>query len=355
MLVNVLITLLIGLAGGWVFTLLNIPLSWLLGSMTAVFIFSKLVKNVQLALPPYFRNIGLIIIGYTIAQSFSKDTVMEIVHQLPSMFLMTISVILFSIFLAFLLTRITGISFRSTLIGSIPGGLSQMLILGEELKNVNLTVVTILQVSRLLSVLFIVPFLVFSPIFNGASSNDGVFSSTSGGNGVEFSWWLYLLLGLAGVSAILAKKIKLPTPYLLGPIIGVGTVAVLMNSIPHIPSIFIVLAQVFLGIYFSFMMDFENSGNPTKFVILSFMTSIVLVLFALVLGVGLMYLHDIQFLTAFISMAPGGMAEMALVGQAIDAQLAIVTGYHLFRILFILFVVPFVLKWILKRDELSNT
>jgi uncharacterized protein len=343
--VQIIKTFFIGLLGGGIFTLLHIPLSWMLGSITAVFFANKWLKT-KLVWPVYFRNIGLIIIGYTIGHSFSKQTVIEIGIQLPSMLVMTISVILFSAVLAYVTSKWTGINLQSTLTGNIPGGLSQMVVLGEETDGVDLTVVTILQVIRLISVIIVVPFLVFSPLLYG--NGDGGVVGGGGQVFAGFDWKMILYLVIAWGVAELAYRFRFPTPFLIGPILGIGVLMVFDFHIPMLPDPLLMLSQVFLGIYFSFMMDIKNAKNLTKFISISIATSIFLLLFSMGLGVLLMYWHNVPFLTAFISMAPGGMAEMALVGQAVHADLSIITAYHLFRILFILFVIPLLLKKIFR-------
>ncbi|MGM0845165.1 MAG: AbrB family transcriptional regulator [Bacillota bacterium] len=344
-------TLLIGFAGGWVFSLLQIPLAWMLGAMTAVFAAEKLTPF-KVYWPPTFRNIGLIIVGYAIGQSFSRDTALEIFHQLPWMLFLTVLLLLFSSVLALFITKLTGINLKSTITGCIPGGLSQMVVLGEELEDIDVTVVTIIQVVRLLSVIFIVPFLVFSPIFQG--DKDGVIAGPSA---VDFQLSLPLLVcfAAAAASALLAVKLKLPTPTLLGPILGIGLLSASSIPLPHMPDAAIIAAQLFLGIYFSKMMKFENTGSLSKFILLTVVTSILLVGFTFGLGAILMATHNISFITSFLSMAPGGMAEMAIVGQALHADLSIITGYHLFRILFILFVVPIILKWLFSKKIFTRS
>jgi uncharacterized protein len=350
MFLRFLYTILIGTAGGLVFSLMHIPLAWMLGSMTAVFAIEKLTPF-KIYWPPVFRNTGLILVGYTIGQSFSRDTAIEILHQLPWMLFLTVLLLLFSSVLAIFITKLTGVNLKSTITGCIPGGLSQMVVLGEELEDIDVTVVTIIQVIRLLSVIFIVPFMAFSPLFQGPK--DGA-ASGSAAVDLYLSWPLLILFGAAVASALLAVKFKLPTPTLLGPILGIGILSAAGVTVPHMPDAAIVAAQIFLGIYFSKMMKFEDSGSLSKFIGLTVVTSFILVAFTFGLGAILMASHHISFITSFLSMAPGGMAEMALVGQALHADLSIITGYHLFRILFILFVVPIFLKWLFKQKMFSG-
>ncbi|MNW03830.1 putative ammonia monooxygenase [compost metagenome] len=52
--------------------------------------------------------------------------------------------------------------------------------------------------------------------------------------------------------------------------------------------------------------------------------------------------------TAFLGTAPGGMAEMGLTGAAVGADLSIIVAYQMFRLLFILFIAPLVVKLLLR-------
>ncbi|USK92574.1 AbrB family transcriptional regulator [Rossellomorea marisflavi] len=341
---RILASLIVGFLGGGLFTLLHIPLSWMLGAMVSMFIVKKWGRF-DLKWPPLLRNLALVIVGYSIGHSFSKRTVVEIFTQLPTMLLMTIFIIVFSMGLAFIITKTTGINLASTITGSVPGGLSQMVVLGEEMKNVNLTVVTILQVVRVLSVVCIVPFLVFSPLLGGEAANTSGVPPT---DPASFRWELLLFFAVAVITGLLAKKIRFPTPFLLGPILVIGGCMIGGAGVPDMPGVFIILAQLSLGIYFSFMLDISPSRQLTAFILWSVVTSIGLLAFSIGLSFLLSSWHHISFMTAFISLSPGGMAEMALLGHAVGADLSIITGYHLFRILFILFLMPPVLKAIFK-------
>jgi hypothetical protein len=55
--------------------------------------------------------------------------------------------------------------------------------------------------------------------------------------------------------------------------------------------------------------------------------------------------------TAFLSAAPGGMAEMGLTALILGGDVSVVAGYHMFRLLFILLVLPYFLRYWLKGGQ----
>src|SRR5699024_11707761 len=57
------------------------------------------------------------------------------------------------------------LDFQSALLGSIPGGMTQIILLAEETKGINLAAVTLIQAIRLMIIVIMIPILVFLPFF----------------------------------------------------------------------------------------------------------------------------------------------------------------------------------------------
>jgi hypothetical protein len=74
-----------------------------------------------------------------------------------------------------------------------------------------------------------------------------------------------------------------------------------------------------------------------------------LVAFTSLLGFVLTLIMPSTFLTSFLSTAPGGLTEMGLTAIALHADIATVLAFQLFRLFFILLIVPPLLKWRLNR------
>ncbi|MDQ0268307.1 AbrB family transcriptional regulator [Cytobacillus purgationiresistens] len=331
---------------GLIFHLLHIPVGWLLGSIASIMIFTIVTKK-ELHWPPYLRNIGILIIGYSMGLSLTKEALIFIGHQLPSMLLMTVFIVLLSALTAFLISKLTGINYPSVLIGSIPGGLSQMMILAEETKGVNVTVVTFLQVIRLIMIIFLVPFLIFGPLFGEEQSFvpevvtphwSGLFPN------------LIVFAVVAIVFALLFKKMGTPTPFLLGPILGTALLGLIGFNGPELPIGLLDLSQILIGVNIGLMMHPEKLEHKTKLITLALVSSTFLILGSLFLSFVLSQYFHFSEATSFLSLSPGGMDQMAIIAHEVGADLSVVTGYQLFRLFFIFFAVPPLLKWIFKKS-----
>jgi membrane AbrB-like protein len=116
--------------------------------MLAALVGSSLARQ-HLTWPTQIRNTGMVVVGYTVGLSMTGAALRQMSQQLPSMVMLTAILLLFCAGIAAVVARLSGINYKTILLGSIPGGLSQMLVLAEETEDVNITVVTVIQVVRL--------------------------------------------------------------------------------------------------------------------------------------------------------------------------------------------------------------
>src|SRR5690606_33976966 len=79
--------------------------------------------------------------------------------DLPYMLFMTVSVIVAALLFGLLFSKMANESLQTSLLGSMPGGLSQMVLIAEEVDNANVTVVSVMQTFRIFLVVTIVPLL----------------------------------------------------------------------------------------------------------------------------------------------------------------------------------------------------
>ncbi|WP_231506395.1 AbrB family transcriptional regulator [Paenibacillus sp. UNC451MF] len=345
-----LYTLIVGVLGALLFQLIHMPIPWLLGPMFLVLVGSKSIRSIQPYWPSAIRSSGMIIIGYTIGLSFTLETLHEIGRQLPTMILLTVLLLCCSFIIALIVSLVSGIPFPTVLMGSIPGGLTQMIPLAEEIKGVDLTVVTFLQVSRLMMIIFFVPVLVFSPLF-GVQHHQQLASTIPG---VSSGWQdlfpsILVFAVVCTLFAIIGNKVKLPTAYLLGPMIA----TILLNLSGYhghaLPTLIINFSQMFVGIYVGMLLKPEQLNKKLKIIVLAILSGIILISCSIGLSLLLTKLHDVTLVTAFLSLSPGGMDQMGIIAKEAGAELSVVICYQLFRTLFIFIAVPPLLKAVFKR------
>ncbi|MDF2522917.1 MAG: AbrB family transcriptional regulator [Clostridiales bacterium] len=356
--IRLLVTIIIGVIGGLIFVNIHIPLPWVLGPMTTTLIGTKFSK-IRLYWPSKVRNWGLIVIGYNIGLSFNKDTFLQIIKELPWMLVMTTILISFCALSALFVSRLSKIDYPSILTGCIPGGLSQMVTLGEEMEGMNLTIITFFQVVRLMLLVFCVPLLVFSPLYSVGKTGAEAMVQAASMSMLNYISKILIFALISIICALLAKKFKFPTPFLLGPILGIAVLNVTGFQGPTLSPIILDIAQFTMGSYLGLMLKPEKLENKVKIISLSILNALVVIFFAVGLSFILVKLRGLSGPTGFLSMAPGGADQMGILASVISADVPMVTSYQVFRILFINIVVPPVLrlfyKYYTKGNQVDNS
>lgn len=347
-------TLGVALTGAALFVVIHIPLPWLLGPLTAVIVWSLATKR-PLYWPIGFRQVALVLLGYMLGTSFTRETAWGIVEQLPAMFAMVVLTIVFSLVMGYIVAKGARVSTATGIFGSVPGGLSQMVIMSEELDNVDETVVTFMQTVRIMAVIFAVPFLVLHGIADRVVARAGgerALTAVSQHSWFDLPWYhfvVYLLVIVFGIW--LAHKVGLPAAYNLGPLFATAILLVATGlTPPPVPDISITVAQLLLGTHIGLQMKLSSLQNWKKLSVYAVATNLVLIGFSLVLAVGLTWLYPLTLSTAFLSTAPGGVVEMGITGNMVGADLAMITGYQLLRLFVVLLLVPPLLKWWVTRS-----
>ncbi|MBN1615267.1 MAG: AbrB family transcriptional regulator [Deltaproteobacteria bacterium] len=340
----IILTFCVAAPAGFLFHFLRFPLPWLLGPLAATLLFNSYGGG-RACWPVGLRNLGLIVIGYSMGRTVTDETARQILADLPEMAIVTLLTLIFGAGIGYVAHRRTGISLASSTLGFIPGGLAQMVLLTEEIKDTDLTVVTFLQTVRLMAVVFIVPFVATYSMVPGAGGQAAAPMAMQGQGLVAAL--PAVLAALAG--ALVAVPLKLPIPYLLGPVFGSAAVSLGGYPAPPVPYGLLSAAQIFFGISMGTGITLNSLRQLGRVSPYAIGGSIVLVVFTFLLGFGLTFFTPLSLLTAFLSTAPGGTAEMGITAVALHADIATVLAYQLMRLFSILILVPPFLKWWFNR------
>lgn len=338
--------------GGYLFSLLHLPLPWTLGPLVTTVIL-KVGFHWNIRWPMKFRNNAMLILGYVMGSPFTPETGRHILHQLPLMTILTLITIALCLASGYIIYRYTEIDLATSLLGSMPGGLTQMVFVCEEVEGTDPAAVVLMQTLRVVTVVFIVPFLVLHGL---ADKVEVVARETV---------WLRLddipVLALFGTAILatvfFAKRVKLSSPYLFAPILA--TAALVLGGIhpPTLPPFLVAIAQVSVGIRMGMSVSVESLTEQKRVFIFNLIS--LLIVIAAFLGIDKLIAnyYPIDFVTAFISTAPGGMTEMGLTALMVHADLSTVVAFQIFRLMFVLMIAVPVLKWWLCvrcNPEVSN-
>ncbi len=339
---------LIGGLGGYVFYLGNLPLPWVLGALTFIMLNQGIFKR-PIYCPDPLKQSGFLILGLFFGLYFTKDTLLTVAPYIFPYVLSTIALIAVSIINSVLVTKWISVDKITSVFGSIPGGLSEMVIASESL-NARSSLVVIFQTVRLLTVLFMVPFVVVHT-FSGSGS---VPAANIISSAYEFGGWQYIWFIPAVIGGILLRN-KIPAGIVIVPLALTALLNISVIEMATLPPLLLIAAQITVGIGMGKGISFADLKVGGKYCFVYFGLTVTLILVSFGLGTILAAMTSLNLPTAILSVAPGGLIEMVLTATSVGGDPAVVSSLQLIRLLFIIIVVPPVLKWYFGRKLEEKT
>jgi len=339
-----MIIFLLACLGGFLFFLIHSPLPWTLGPLVITLLWKTLRKK-SVHWPKSIRNTGLIFLGYAMGCPFSIQVGHQILEQLPGMLMATFATMSISLLVGWFTSRHTGVGIINGLVGSVPGGLSQMAVICEEIEGADVAVVTLMQITRVITVVFIVPTLAIYGL-SEHSTPTPLFAGTAP---IDFAAFFPFVM-VCMITPQIAKILKVPTPYLMGPVLGTISLIIGGYDAPHLPQYVTALAQIVIGIRMGADITFDGLENWKSIVLYTFGGVLLVISLSLAVDYMLTKFYSISFLTAFIGTAPGGITEMGLTAMTVHADVSLVIAYQLFRLLSLLIIgIPAIRWWLIRR------
>ncbi|TLS52900.1 AbrB family transcriptional regulator [Paenibacillus antri] len=347
--VRLLPTFLAAVVGGLLFDALSFPLPWVLGSMAAVLLL-KAVRPPAARLPATLKNGALVVLGIVFGLQFSLDTIRQVAPFLLPYMAVTVSMIACCVGLGAWFARWTKTDAVSSVFGFIPGGLTEMVVTGQAVGAKPGTVV-FLQTLRLLSVLSVVPFLV-AWWFRAGSAPP--LAAAPIGAPLSASPTAALWYALPIALAYLLRK-AVPASYVLVTMLLTAALHIAGATLYAVPSVALVAAQLVVGAGLGESVAFDELRAVGKQWLRALALVAAMLAIAMGLGGALHLATGMDLPEALLSVAPGGLIEMALTASSIGADAAVVTSLQMVRLYTILGAVPFLLKWWFEKRRRRET
>ncbi len=335
-----LLALTIGTIGGFVFNWLRMPLAWMLGA--CVFCTVAAFFKVRIGMKIRLRQGMIIILGVLLGSGFSPELVNRLGEWAVSLCILT-GMTMTGATLCFVWLRIfTGWDKVTCYFASMPGGLNDMTIMGGALGGDERSI-ALAHALRILTVVLTIP--IWYRMVSGAQTS--VLTMVHGPTGND--WKDYAVLVTCGiVGAVVGRLLRLPASFMMGPMIASAAVHLggLTDSTP--PGILVAAAQVVVGTGIGCRFVGANFDRLHKEMAASIGAALLLIGCAVGFAEITFLLTGLNFDATVLSYAPGGFAEMSLIGLALGVEIAMVATHHLFRLFLIILTGPLVFRTILK-------
>ncbi len=331
------VTGIVAVIGAAIFVALNLPLPFLLGPMFACLIaalMSAPLSGFGVAGDATRTILGVAVGASIKPELFDRLDEMTFSLALTPFFVVTIGLIGYPYF-----RKVCGFSKPTAYFSAMPGGLQDMIIFGEE-AGADVRALTLVHATRVLVIVSLAPFLMAS--FYGVSvagqAPPGIpIVQTPLSQGV-------IMVVCALVGWLGGKRIGLFGASIVGPLIlaGAASLSGLLQQRPPMEAI--IVAQLFIGagVGVKYLGATLRELRSTVAASLGFCILLAVIAFVferIISSIGL-----VPPLEAFLSFAPGGQAEMALLAMAAGADVAFVVAHHLVRIITVILGAPLVAR-----------
>jgi membrane AbrB-like protein len=343
----IVLALAIGAVGGFVFNWLRMPLAWMLGSclFTTVAAFAGLRIGMRVRL----RQGMIIILGVLLGSGFSSDLVQRLGQWAISLGIVSLMTLTVATLCYLWLRRVTDWNRQTCYFAAMPGGLNDMTILGGAMGGEE-RCIALAQAVRILTVVMTIP--VWYRLVNGAQTS--VLTMVRGPTGND--WTDYAILIACGLSgAAIARLLRLPASFMMGPMIVSAAAHLSGFTASKPPAELVAAAQVVVGAGIGCRFVGAAFDKLHKEIAASIGAALIMIAAAVVFAKASVAITGLNLDATVLSYAPGGFAEMSLIGLALGIEIAMVATHHLFRLFLILLTSPLVFRLWLREEAKASS
>lgn len=329
-------TIIVGASGAILATLLQAPIPWLLGSLlfTALATGSGIsLKKIPVRIEKWMRVLIGVALGPSVADSLGGIGASTIVAASGSLGSVVLFVGTGYLFFQQWLKMSRGEAFLSAL----PGGLSFMMALADKLKLADKSSRPRIALIHTVRVVSLVLFVSFVAILLGTDLEKGSF----------IEWfhfkvsiqWITLLLVIT-LSFWLAEKLSIAGSHVTLPLVlSSAAYASGLISVP-MPQLIITVAMLVFGCILGCELGNGPRKEYPKLAAASLAMTASAFVFSALIALIFGKTTGFGFLTLFLALAPGGIAEVSLIALALGLDVGAIAMIHLFRFLFIMAIGP---------------
>lgn len=325
--VRLLLTSLIGLAGGYVFYVLHLPAPWLSGALVGAV--ALLVVGVRPLVPDPVRDLGMLLAGVLTGSAITPEMLRALERYPLSLAILAITSVAIVIVGRVALVKLFRWDSASATLASVPGALSAVIAAVAETGTPMLPVVA-LQAFRMFVLVAVLPGATLLAVREVPMATPAIIEA------MPFAIMMLVALG----TSILFQKWRVMAPFLLGGMAAAGVLHVTGLMVGGPPNAISALAMLIVGVY----AGSRFSGLDMQTIRTLFMPGVLLLIVTVaVAAIGAVltaYLANVPLPEALIAFAPGGLEAMVVLGLALGLDPLYVSSHHVARFVMIAALLP---------------
>jgi membrane AbrB-like protein len=336
-----LVLLFLSVMAVYVLTLLHVPAALLIGPMFAAILLA--VNDRMTKVPGEMMYLAQGVIGCLMANAIPVTLLSEIAKAWPIFLLGVFSVLLVSVLFGWLLARFQVLPGSTAIWGSVPGAASAMTIMSESY-GADVRLVALMQYTRVLMVALAAALVSrFFVTQTGAAAPASVIWFP------PINWIAFLqTILLIVVSMAITKVIRIPAGMLLLPLLIGAFLHDLGYMRIQLPPWLLAISYAVVGWNIGQRYTRDILVYAAKVLPRVLLSIVVLILICGLFAFVLMQLTDVDPLTAYLAMSPGGADSVAIIAVSAKVDISFVMAMQLARFLVMLLVGPALARIVVK-------
>ena len=334
-----LIVVIISIPSAVIADYLNIPLAWMIGPMIATSVAA--LNGLQVLMPKLALSSILIILGLHIGNYIDQNLLNQMFNWIWTTIIMFFYIVVSILIVSKYLQKFSGYNQKTSIFSAAPGALGPLLILAEYEKS-DLSQVATAHLIRLIIIITVFPFLIIS------LSPTELLEVEKFDYGSQNHWELILLILVSLIFIFFFDKIKIPAALLSGSLVASGILQIFEIASYKLPDASINFCLLVLGASVGCRFANKTFKEIANNSFHGLVATVLLVILGLVAAFIATFFVDTNFLSLILSFCPGGIYEVAVIAIAFDLEPDFVAFHHIIRLLFILFIVPVILRLLEK-------
>ena len=317
----------------------NIPLAWMLGPMIITSIAA--LAGLKVVMPKIALSSILIILGLHIGNYIDQNLFNQMINWIWTAVIMLIYIVICILIVSKYLQKYAHYGEKASIFSAAPGALGPLMILAENEKT-DLSQVATSHLIRLIIIITVIPFI----IVNNAVTETLIID--------DFNYMaqnhlnLIMLVAASIIFILIFDKMRVPAALLSGTLFASGLLQMTDVASYKLPDASINFCLLILGASVGCRFAEKTIKEIANNSLHSLIATTILVLLGFVAAYVSTFFVDTNILTLILSFSPGGIYEVAVIAIAFDLEPDFVAFHHIIRLLFILFMVPVILKLVNK-------
>ncbi|MBM2321367.1 MULTISPECIES: AbrB family transcriptional regulator [Marivita] len=327
----VLRTFAIAGVGVAVFKLLHLPLPWLMGPIFACL--AAALAGVKMRGIKPLNDTMRTILGVAVGATLTPAVLATFPAMWPTLLLVPIMVAVIGVIGVPYFQRFCGYDFATAYYATMPGGLQDMIVFGEE-AGANVRTLSLIHATRVMVIVVALPFLLIG-IWEADLSNPPGAPATSIPP-VEL-----LLMAVCAIAGWrLAKRVGLFGASILGPLIVTAALTLAGGLHNRPPAEAIWAAQFFIGMTIGTKYAGITMAEIRKDLAAGLGFCGILIVLTLIFVEAIYSLGFAPGMETLLAFAPGGQAELTVLALIVGADVAFVVAHHVLRIFVVIMGAP---------------